>query len=219
MKITLILFLLLTTFGGWAQDVINMAPLQIHQVKPGSSVKGLMKKNHISRDTMVIIVNQRIIAGLKAKFPETEFILADSAFFKLLSDSSELRQLLTTSHLDVVNGVAGFQRTKARMKGGPTYYNGRNFTPGGVALAQDIMMKSQAKYFVLLNRFEADTDFEIHFELYDKNFTKLYGDTFKRPAYASRNMYFSTFLYYFDKFVTAFDEELVSKVKLANTIR
>jgi hypothetical protein len=219
MKITVVIFLVLAAFGSWAQDVINLSPVQTENLKPGGCVRHLLKQNHVTRDSLVTLMSQKILRDLKTRLPDAEFILVDSTFLKLLADSSVLKQSQTTSNLDVINGVAGSMYSKTQKKDKAKYYDGRNFTAGGIALGQEMMLQKQIKYFVLLNKFEADADFEIHFELYDSSFTKIYGNKFARPQSLSRNMFFSTFLYYLDHFLESFDEELLNKIKKANAIR
>ncbi len=218
MKFVLSLFLFLLATGIHAQDIICVSPFHLKNVKFGSSIHGILRKNDLSKDTVILVLNQKIVQGLQSKFPETEFVIADSAFLKILADSAKLREMRTSSSLDVINGVAGSINTPANKKSPTAYYDGLNMNAGGVLFSKAVMQNKNAKFFVVLTEFEAATDFIIHFELYDKYFTKLYGDKFVRPSYSSGKMYFSTFLYYFDTYLKSFNEELVKKIKVANTI-
>ena len=218
MRLLVSLLLVLSCLSLQAQDVISVVPFHHGNVKPGSTIKKALKKNKVSRDTLVTVLNNKILTGLKSLLPETIFVIPDTSFLKMLNDSSESKKMEYTSSLDVMNGVAGFLRTAEMTKNGPVYYTGLNSNPSGVAAAQTELHNQHAKYFLVLNKFQAGINFELHYELYDQNFNRIYGDKFVRVSHTSGKMYFSAMAYYFDQFVKAFNEELVRKIKKADTI-
>ena len=216
MKFIPTLFLFLFTICTDAQDVICLSPFHAKNTKTGANINGIFRKNNLDKDTLMDIINNRVIQNLKSSMPEIELVIADTTYLKMLHDSSGLEQMATTTSLDVVNGVAGSRSSS--KKGTISKYDGQNLNQGGVLFSKAYMQSRQAKYFIVLNRFEGGTDFQIHFELYDKYFTKLYGDKFVKASNCSGKMYFSTFIYYLDNYLKSFNNELVKKVKLANTI-
>jgi len=218
MRFAFTLLIILSCLTIQAQDVIYLSPFHLENTKTGSTVKSILRKHDLNKDTLLIVINQRIIQGLKSLMPEAEFLIADSTYLQMLADSSELAQIQTNSSLDVVDGVAGYIRTSTMIKEGPVYYAGQNMNTGGIGISQNMMHEKHAKYFIVLNKIEIGTNFEIHFEMYDKYFNRIYGDKFVRPSKCSGKMYFSAFSYYLSKFVQTFNEELVKKIKKADMI-
>jgi len=206
MRFTLFLFLFVLgiIFNSRAQRVIYFSPFQNDDIHFNATVKKVLRKNNITKDSLMEIINRKIVDGLNNN---DRIVFADSTFYKSLADSSKLTRLLTTTHIKAMAGKKDLNRLKVHLLRSP-FYSGRVFTEGGNETMRQVVEKSKADYLVLLNDMKICHSFIIQYEVYDKNFNRVYGDIFQMKNSFTRDMYLSAFFFQFDRFMNSFDEHL-----------
>ncbi|MDQ3050642.1 MAG: hypothetical protein M3Q95_07125 [Bacteroidota bacterium] len=185
-----------------------MSEFHPEKFHPAASLKYLIKRNLVTKDSLIQWMNFTIENKLKLITPGAVLIVTDSMFYKLLSDSTMVRQMLTTNHIKAVQGKESLEKIAVRLNSGPTFYNGIIFNEGGILAAQELMRTTGADYFLILGKVRGKSKFSIEYELYDRNFVKLAGNKYEKQLNISRTMYWNTFLFYMDKFAEAFCREL-----------
>jgi len=217
MKLILIFCCVLITLTGFTQDTTVIVTLPIHksQVDISGKVKRMLHNNGIMEDSMIVHLNTKFTSAISRLMPGVRLVFCDSMILRQMLDSSSATEMFTTTHLRKVSDATGFKKIKTNNNNGvEKRYTGRSFNPYAISMGKKEMDNQKAIKFIMINRIEikysGSSGFVVHYELYDKDFNRIYGDRYDHFLNISRDMYYSTFTYYLNYCV----EDLCTKLSL-----
>lgn len=215
-KFLRVLLFLLVPVSLLAQQpkVLLITPFSVSQLEY-RPVRKILKKNNVTVDSLINHINTKYISSLTHLMSETEVMMADTHLIHLLNDSSEIEEMFTSSHLEKINEAKGFKKLQRfNQNENDVRYYGRHVRESVKYIVQQELIKNKVDYFVVLNKIaltgNSKTGFAVHFEIYDQQLNRVYGNKFYQFMSTSNKMYFSTFLYYLDYSLEGFVKRLVN---------
>jgi hypothetical protein len=202
---TVIIFFLFLSFYCFSQkkDSILFFPLRLNNIEMHGQVLNILKKDHISEDSLKVYILNSATNKLKENFwncisPES------NPRYKTLQDTVELLSQWNSIQMKRIEESKGFEKTiSINNDNDQNKYCGRVMNKSFRDNLTLLMKENNAKFTICLNKFEIknrsmfsnQASFILHLELYDENATKVFGDKFIWKQPLSKHISYSLISY------------------------
>jgi len=201
-------------------EIVLYFPIQSKHIKIGAATRKLLKNNTVDKDSLTRFINSTLLNILDKEFEEEIIVLNDSLILHSVDTGTVLKRIFTSDHLEKIQSSKGFVQVSHYNNNTPDVrFTGRMFPQEISSMIQTELLSRNTKYLILINEVEIKdgiNGFIIHYEIYNKSFTRIYGNKYIHFMDVGKKMYYSTFVFYLKYCFEGFNKQLNSVLKKVN---